>query len=68
MDVKLQWVASGNIDFYTFPARSSALKSDNWRGCRVWGVFPHQCVTHLAIFLTFREWATSKRGYWLNKV
>lgn len=26
MDVKLQWVASGNIDFYTFPARSLALK------------------------------------------
>lgn len=45
MDIKLQWVASDNVDFYTFLARNLVLKSGNWRRCRIWDSPPTN-VTH----------------------
>ena len=45
MDIQLQWVASDNVDFYTFLARNLVLKSGNWRRCRIWESPPTN-VTH----------------------
>ena len=45
MDIKLQWVASDNVYFYTFLARNLVLKSGNWRRCRIWDSPPTN-VTH----------------------
>lgn len=38
VDIGLQWVTSDNVDFYILFASSLALKSGNWRRCRVWGI------------------------------
>ena len=54
--------------FILFPARCLAGKSGDWRRCKVWGIYLHQCITYSTTFLTGKEWYGTERGYWWNKL